>query len=213
MIIPTGPSRVTTVSQGGTARAIRDAAVELFARHGYEATTMNAIGRRVGIRGSAIYNHVESKQQLLRDIMITAMNELVAEVNRAVDSAVDIPDQLRSGIRQHVLYHARQRLEFSVGNREIPSLEEPARTEIVDKRRHYVEFFQRIIEAGISEKIFEVPSSLIATHSILQSGMGVAIWYHPDGPMSAVEVAELYGEFALRIVGYRGERGPSRVIP
>jgi AcrR family transcriptional regulator len=188
----------------GTAEAIRDAAVALFASRGYKATTMNDIGRSVGIRGSAIYNHVPSKQELLRDIMLSAMHELSDVVRVAIKSADDIPEQLRLGIRQHVLYHARGRLQFGVGNREIPSLEEPARTEIIDLRRRYVEMFENVIEAGLTEGTFRVQSARIAAYSILQSGMGVAVWYDPEGPMSDIEIADLYGEFALRTVGYRG---------
>jgi AcrR family transcriptional regulator len=191
-------------STRGTADAIRDVAVALFARYGYEATTMNDIGRGVGIRGSAIYNHVPSKQELLRAIMLSAMYELVDVVSAAIEQeADDPPSQLRLGVRQHVLYHAERRLEFSIGNREIPSLEDPARTEVIETRRRYVSMFENIIERGIADGVFEVASARIAAYAILQSGMGVAVWYHPDGPTAGKDLAELYGEFALRIVGYR----------
>jgi AcrR family transcriptional regulator len=202
-ITPPGPSVDSAIPPVGTAEAIRSAAVALFARRGYEATTVNEIGRSVGIRGSAIYNHVSSKQELLRDIMLSAMYELVGLVRAAVDSASDPPTQLRLGIGQHVAYHARCRLETRVGNREIPSLEEPAHTELIEVRRNHVDMFKGIIEAGIAEGIFVVEFPLIATHAILQSGMGVAAWYHPNGSMSDIEVGEIYGEFALRTVGYR----------
>src|ERR1700759_4017256 len=174
----------------GTAEAIRNAAVELFAHCGYEATTVNDIGRSVGIRGSAIYNHVASKQELLRNIMMSAMHELMGVVETAIGGADDTPAKLRLGIHQHVRYHAQRRLEFSVGNRELPSLEEPARTELVELRRRYVRLFQDIIDTGVAEGIFSVESSLIATYSILQSGMGVAVWYDPEGEMTEQAVAD-----------------------
>jgi AcrR family transcriptional regulator len=203
--LPSGtvPS-VGAVPSIGTAEAIRNAAVALFARHGYEATTVNDIGRCVGIRGSAIYNHVSSKQELLRSIMLSAMRELMGVVETAIEVADDTPGRLRLGIRQHVRYHAQRRLEFSVGNRELPSLEEPARTELVELRRRYVKMFQDIIDTGAREGIFGVESSLIATYSILQSGMGVAVWFDPEGELTENAVGDLYGEFALRTVGYRG---------
>jgi AcrR family transcriptional regulator len=195
---------ITAVPPGGTGEAIRAAAVSLFAQRGYEATTMNDIGRSVGIRGSAIYNHVPSKQDLLRDIMVSAMEELVEGVESAIASFDDIPGQLRSGVRQHVLYHAQSGPVYSIGNREIFSLEEPSRSHLVEMRRSYVERFRGIIENGVATKLFSVTSPLLATHSILQAGMGVAVWFDPDGPMDGAEVGDLYGEFALRTVGYRG---------
>jgi AcrR family transcriptional regulator len=201
-ITPPRASADDTASAGGTADAIRNAAIMLFARRGYEATTVNDIGRSVGIRGSAIYNHVSSKQELLRNIMLPAMYELVGFVRAAVESAADPPTQMRLAVGQHVRYHARCRLETRVGNREIPSLEEPAHTELIEVRRGYVDLFKGIIEAGIAEGIFDVQYPLIATHAILQSGMGVAAWFDPDGPMTDVDVGEIYGEFALRTLGY-----------
>ncbi|MFL6154511.1 MAG: TetR/AcrR family transcriptional regulator [Marmoricola sp.] len=44
---------------------IADAAVVLFARHGYEAVGVDDIGAAVGIAGPSIYNHFTSKQDLL----------------------------------------------------------------------------------------------------------------------------------------------------
>jgi AcrR family transcriptional regulator len=187
----------------GTAEAIRSAAIALFAHRGYEATTMNGIGRSVGIRGSAIYNHVPSKQELLREIIFSAMYELIHDVRCAIEEADGIPDRLRRGFAEHVLYHARRRLEFSVGNREIPSLEEPAHTQIIELRHGYVRMFEEIIKAGARDGVFDVTSTLIATHAILQAGMGVAVWFDPNGAMTAEEVSEFYGELALRVVGYR----------
>ena len=55
------------MSGKGSARSeeIRRAALELFTRQGYEATTMTDIGNRVGIRGPSLYKHVTCKQELL----------------------------------------------------------------------------------------------------------------------------------------------------
>jgi AcrR family transcriptional regulator len=202
-LTPVKPSSPAPEATNRTGEAIRRAATELFARHGYEATSMNEIGRAVGIRGSAIYNHVPSKQELLREIIFSAMYELVGEVRRAIGEADDIPERLRRGFAQHVIYHARRRLEFAVGNGEIRSLEEPARSQIIELRRCYVELFEENIKAGTQTGIFDVSSTLIATHAMLQSGMGVALWFDPEGPLTAREVADFYGELALRMVGYR----------
>ena len=41
-------------------------AVEVFNRHGFEATSMNVLADNLGITKSAIYHHVPSKGDLLR---------------------------------------------------------------------------------------------------------------------------------------------------
>ncbi|WP_406497221.1 TetR/AcrR family transcriptional regulator [Streptomyces sp. NBC_01604] len=62
----------------GRADVIRTAALELFTRLGYEATTMADIGRGVGIRGPSLYRHVAPKQDVLAQIMIGTMEDLLA---------------------------------------------------------------------------------------------------------------------------------------
>ncbi len=48
-----------------TGREILDAALDLFARHGFHGTSMRQIARAVGVRESALYHHFRSKDALL----------------------------------------------------------------------------------------------------------------------------------------------------
>src|ERR1700758_2861753 len=103
---------------------IRRAALELFTRQGYEATTMTDIGNRVGIRGPSLYKHVTCKQELLVQIMAGTMNSLLTEYDRAIAGTEDPTERLRRAVEAHVRYHARHRLEAFVGNPENPTPEE-----------------------------------------------------------------------------------------
>ncbi len=53
----------------GTKKKIYEAALRLFALKGYKATTMREIGKEVGIRQSAIYNHFKNKEAILDEII------------------------------------------------------------------------------------------------------------------------------------------------
>ena len=48
-----------------TAAAIKAAAKELFAKHGYSATTTRQIARAVSLQAAAIYYHFRSKNEIL----------------------------------------------------------------------------------------------------------------------------------------------------
>ena len=52
---------------------IAAAALELVGNRGYQALTMSAVARELGVSPSALYNHVESKQQLLQWIQELVM--------------------------------------------------------------------------------------------------------------------------------------------
>lgn len=179
---------------------IRDAALELFTAHGYEATTMTDIGAKVGIRGPSLYKHVASKQELLLDIMSGTMDALLAEHERAISGTTEPVERLRRSVEAHVRYHARNRREAFVGNRELRSLVEPHRTTIVSRRAEYAQRFRTLIDEGVAAGHFRVASARLATYAILDLGMGVATWFREDGEFSENEVAWQYIEFAMRLV-------------
>lgn len=52
---------------------IARAALDLVTDSGYEALTMSALARRLGVSASALYNHVDSKQELLQGIQDLVM--------------------------------------------------------------------------------------------------------------------------------------------
>ncbi|MFF9777488.1 TetR/AcrR family transcriptional regulator [Streptomyces sp. NPDC013978] len=189
-----------TVS-GSRTEGIRAAALDLFTRLGYGATTMADIGAAVGIRGPSLYKHVASKQDLLVQIMTDTMDNLLALHRVAVDSSSDPTERLRRATEAHVRYHARHRQEAFVGNREIRSLTEPHRTKILARRAEYEAGFRDLVTEGVAAGCFRVASARLASYAILDLGMGVATWFRDDGELTEDTVAWQYGEFALSMVG------------
>lgn len=59
-----------------TRRRILEAALDLFAQKGYEATTVREIAEAVGFRDSAIYSHFESKRQVYDALLQEAGSRL-----------------------------------------------------------------------------------------------------------------------------------------
>jgi AcrR family transcriptional regulator len=180
---------------------IRAAALDLFTRHGYEATTMADIGAAVGIRGPSLYKHVASKQDLLAGIMTGTMDDLLRAHHAAVATTDDPTGRLRRATEAHVRYHARHRLEAFVGNREIRSLTAPHRERVLAARREYEACFRRLVTDGVAAGRFRVRSARLASYAILDLGMGVAAWFRPDGELPEDTVVWEHAEFALRLVG------------
>ena len=57
-------------------KAVLQIAVDVFNRHGYEATSMGILAENLGISKSAIYHHVPSKEDLLRLALDEALGGL-----------------------------------------------------------------------------------------------------------------------------------------
>lgn len=202
---PYAPSSQTTrvTAVGSKVAEIRTAALELFAMKGYPSTTVTDIADRVGIRGPSLYRHISSKQELLRDVMLTTMERLSEEQRAAIASTSDVSEQLRRAVEAHVRYHARHQYEAFVGSREIRHLEEPNRSRVVESRAEYEQTLRQLIERGIEEERFQVDSARLASYAILDMGIGVAMWFREHGALTADEVAYRYGDFAMSIVQAR----------
>ena len=182
---------------------VRAAALHLFAERGYQLTTMMDIGAALGIRGPSLYKHVASKQELLAEIMVETMTSLI-DRQRAAVAAGGPPDvQLRRAVEAHVRYHAAHREDALVGNREIESLDQPARTQVVELRRTYEHGLRAIIEAGCAAGDFATAHARLVSYAILDMGMGLTAWYRPDGEYDIDALAYAYANLAAQMVGGR----------
>lgn len=59
---------------------ILSAAVELFARHGFESMTMRRLGEAVGLDNSSLYRHFRSKAALLEAVVERVTGEIFARI-------------------------------------------------------------------------------------------------------------------------------------
>jgi AcrR family transcriptional regulator len=184
-----------------TRAAVRDAALHLFAERGYQLTTMVDIGAALGIRGPSLYKHVASKQELLAEIMTETMTTLIARQQAAVGAGGPPGTQFRRAVEAHVRYHATHREHALVGNREIESLEEPLRSQVIDLRSVYEHGLREIIERGCASGAFSTEHPRLVSYAVLDMGMGLAAWYRADGEYDVDTVAYAYANLAAQMLG------------
>lgn len=66
-----------------TAQALLDAAADVCAEWGFESTTLARIASRAGVSPSAIYNHYDSREDLLYAAAVQGMDRIMAISERA----------------------------------------------------------------------------------------------------------------------------------
>lgn len=189
---------------------VRDAALTLFAARGYHGTSMRDIAASLDLQAASLYNHISTKQEILRDVMAATMTSLLSVARSAIAGTRDPVEQLRRATEAHVRFHARHPREVRVGNYEIPALDEPLRSTITGLRRAYSALFVELIERGVERGVFSAHSPRLAAYAILQMGIGVAMWYRADGPMSEDEIVFEYGQLGLAVAGVRSAPGTAR---
>jgi AcrR family transcriptional regulator len=193
-------------SRALSAAIVQRTACELFAAQGFRGTTMKDIAQKLGVTAAGLYNHVDSKQALLFTIMSEAMDRASLALDAALADVDDVSAQLRAATESLVLDFLHHSSETTVCNTEIRSLQGRDRATIIAKRDAYSARVRAIVDHGCAAGRFDTTDSRVASFAVLEMGNSAKAWFSQRGQLTAEEVAAMYGEFALRIVGDSGRR-------
>ncbi|MGH8914258.1 MAG: TetR/AcrR family transcriptional regulator, partial [Acidimicrobiia bacterium] len=137
------------VTTRNTREDVVRAAGRLFADRGYHGTSMRDLGRELGMLGSSLYAHVESKQDLLVDVVEEGARLFETSAEKALATEGTAADRLEALIAGHVdvvidnIDVARTFLN------EARMLDGEHRRRILLARDHYEEGFRSVIREGI----------------------------------------------------------------
>jgi AcrR family transcriptional regulator len=184
-----------------TRSAIRQAAADRFFEQGYESTTVREIADALDIRAASIYYHYPDKQQILFELIDSAMTLLADGVGRAV-SGHDAPaDQLAAIVVHHVALHALRPREATLGETELRSLTGERLELAVAKRDAYEAIVVGVLADGVRAGVFEPLDPKLTAFAVISMCTNVGIWYRPDGRLTLSEVARSYATMATRLAG------------
>lgn len=160
-----GPGRPRKSDAGDTKAALLNAALRLFARHGYAGTSIRSIAREVGLSESVLYAHFPSKQAIFDAALATLgpKNPLDAMGEDAATLVVTDPPQYLRELIRAVLGEwetDNARLLISVMARD-GLLHSPALREALSAMRTPVRLlFDRWIAAGLIPADLATPEDL-----------------------------------------------------
>jgi AcrR family transcriptional regulator len=180
-----------------TREAIHGAAIDLFARLGYHATSMRALAAAAQVQPAAIYHWYPNKEAILVRLQDDFMEQLTGRVIDGIGRQERPALKLAAAVREHVVFHGLHTSEAFVTDSEIRALGDAPRQALIDKRDAYQELFNGMIRDGIADGSLHASDVHVATYAILLQCTGVALWFDPAGPLGLEEVAELHVELVL----------------
>lgn len=192
----------TTGSDGRkTEAAIREAAAELIARHGYEAVSMRRLAAQVGVQAAALYRYFPTKEDLLFTLMREHMEALIAAWESARPATGDPQALLSAFVRNHIHFHVARRHSTHVSNMELRSLSHDRLSVVLRMRTSYEKELRQILRRGAEAGVFRVDDVTLTAMAIIQMITGVIVWFRPDERLSVEEVAATYHTMTRRLVG------------
>jgi len=173
-----------------TADKVRRTALRLFAASGYAAVSMRDIASKVGVQPGALYNHFPTKQDILKDLMLTHMADLLAAWETAECSAET--DPIERFVRFHIRYHLERADEVFIAYMELRSLDPENFAAIETERRRYESILTAILAEGSASGRYHVDDPKVATRAIIAMLTGIPAWYRSGGGLSKAEIETLY---------------------
>ena len=183
-----------------TAKRVLGEALNLFAHQGYAAVSMRQIAGECDLQVGALYNHFPTKQTILRDLMVTHLEDLLESLEGETFPAHPA-QKLEAFIRFHIRYHINRPAEVFIAYMELRNLEPEPYREVMKLRQNYERFLRAILREGVSDGVFSIDDVPIAAMGILSMMTGVNTWFRYGGRLSAQEIEDLYVSMVLKVVG------------
>lgn len=191
----------------GTRGLILAAALKLFAERGFTGASIRDLADGVGIQPASLYAHYPSKEHVLAALCRIGHEEQLRRIRRALQSCGDDPcEQVTAYVRENIGVHTAFPMLAVVANAELHELSPELSAAATGLRQQSVQILTDIVQRGVQHGVFNVPDVSLAVAAIGAMGLGVAYWYTPKHELSARFVAEVYSEYALRILVAPGAR-------
>jgi AcrR family transcriptional regulator len=175
-----------------------DAARDLFAERGYDATSVSGIIDRVGVSRGAFYHHFDSKEDLVEALACRFAREAAAEAQAVLDDPTLDSFARLSG------YLSRMR-RIKIGRaRELMAIFEPVlrgdNLRLYQRTQEAVievvrPAFVRIIAEGVAERTFDTPdpdgAAEVILHLLSSTRDMVSAFYRSSAPRDREAAAAL----------------------
>ena len=193
---------------------ILEHATRLFAQRGYDGTTLQDIADAIGITRPGLYNYINSKEQLLAEL-VRDVSENTAHIVHTVRLRADLSsiEKLRVVVRALALQRAGAPERFRVLDRTEAALPEEVAALHLKARREVLAELRTIIEEGVSRGEFRPRDERLAALSVIGMCNWVAWWFRPGSNHPAEPVADQLAQNAVDMLAYPEGTGPLTATP
>ena len=169
---------------------IIEKAQNLFREKGYKATSMRDLAKEVSIKPASLYNHFDSKEEILKEICFDIADQFFKSA-QTVGEDLQPDKKLEQSIKAHIQVIIDNLDASAVFLYEWRFLGEPALTEYKQLRDKYEDIYKKIIQDGIKKGIFKEVDTKFYCLTLFSSMNWIYNWYKPDGKFTSDDLSRM----------------------
>ncbi|MDQ6695196.1 MAG: TetR/AcrR family transcriptional regulator [Chloroflexota bacterium] len=170
----------------------------LFSERGYSATTVRDIARELNMQAGSLYAHIDSKEDVLWQIVNSAADQFLSAVSPIAGSDKTPADKLRHMVRAHVQVVSDNMANATIFLHEWKFLGDARRASVASRRNAYEALYRDVLEEGTRNGDFAPIDTKMAALLVLSVVNWMPQWYNPGGPLSPLQVADSFSDLILK---------------
>ena len=155
---------------------IIEKASKLFREKGFGAASMRDLADHVGVEAASLYNHIQSKSEILQAICFRVANEFISHLDAVESNYQSSLKKMEMIIRFHIRMMLEQYEYVYISDHEWRHLPEPYLSNFLNQRRSYRKSLGDIIERGILAGDIKPLEPYVAVLTILSAISGIESW-------------------------------------
>lgn len=171
-------------------------ASKLFKEKGYSAVTMRDLATAMGIKAASLYNHINSKQDILKAIIISIAEEFTNGMNAIIHSEVSNIEKLKKIVTLHVNITSLNTNGMASLNNDWMHLEDQLEY-YLQLRNEYEANFLNIIKEGVLASEINNKNPEIIMFSMLTTLRSLYLWIPKKEDLNSSDLAKSLSEVLI----------------
>jgi TetR/AcrR family transcriptional regulator, cholesterol catabolism regulator len=181
-------AKIQSKKNGTKKEVIIEKASRLFREKGFGAASMRDLAEKVGVEAASLYNHIQSKSEILQTICFEVANKFMSNLEIVEVSPQSTLKKMEDIIRLHIRMMLDQYEFVYISDHEWRHLPEPYLSNFLSQRRSYRKRLGNIIEDGIEKGEMKNINSYTAVLIILSAISGIDSWQRSRKSTSAEDL-------------------------
>jgi AcrR family transcriptional regulator len=193
------PSADTTADeQGSVPHRVLSNATKLFAKKGFDRTSVQEIVEAAGVTKGAMYHYFDSKDDLLYEIYARVLREQTEQLEKVAATEAPLRERLAAAASDVVVSTIANLDDNKIFWQSMHQLSAEKQKAVRAERRKYHERFRTLIEEGQASGEFrdDKPADVVVDF-FFGSVHHLGAWYRRSWSLSARQVGDHYTDLLL----------------